>query len=110
MTYSLFLAFLTLTIVSVEPLSQMRHNSDLISRNKEVFQVKLHIQFPTRKFDMQLFGMVKTLLTKIAVTGPPAYHLFIPINFYLSSPEVSLYCPELKLDFLQRPMCRLQGL
>lgn len=92
----------------------MRHNSDLISginlQNKVIFQVKLHTQFPTLKLDMQLSGRVKALLTQIAVTGPPAYHLFIPIDFYLSSPEVSLYCPELKLDFLQRPMCRLQGL
>lgn len=107
MTYSVFLAFLTLAVVSGEPLSHMHHHSDLISRvnlkNTVIFQVKLY--FPT-----PFLHQVKALLTQTAVTGPPPCYLFSPIDFYLISAKVSLNCPELKLDFLQKPTCRPQGL
>lgn len=88
----------------------MHHHSDLISgvdlKNSDVSgQIILPVSF-LRQFPRK----VKALLTQTATTGPPACYLFIPIDFYSSSPEVSLYCPELKLDFLWIPTRRLQGL
>lgn len=78
--FFVFLAFLTLAIIRVELLSHKHHHSDLRGKSET------------------------------AMAGPPACYLFIPIDFYSSSPEVSLYCPELKLDFLRIPTSRLQGL
>lgn len=104
-----FLAFLTLAIIRGELLSQKHHHSDLRGKSEEQSDISGQI-IPSVSFLRQFPRKVKALLTQTAMAGPPACYLFIPIDFYSSSPEVSLYCPELKLDFLRIPTSRLQGL